>query len=114
MAEKRRRQVKPGDVLAEIETDKATMEVEAIDEGVLAKILVADGTDNVAVNTPIGVLAMDGEDVSRQRPPRPQRRRRRAKPRRRRTRRLRARRMPRRSTGPGQTRLPTRCRRRPR
>ncbi len=56
--------VKPGDVLAEIETDKATMEVEAIDEGVLAKILVADGTDNVAVNTPIGVLAMDGEDVS--------------------------------------------------
>ena len=57
--------VKPGDVLAEIETDKATMEVEAIDEGVLAKILVADGTDNVAVNTPIGVLAMDGEDVSK-------------------------------------------------
>ena len=54
--------VKPGDVLAEIETDKATMEVEAIDEGVLAKILVADGTDNVAVNTPIGVLAMDGEE----------------------------------------------------
>ncbi|WP_210490809.1 pyruvate dehydrogenase complex E1 component subunit beta [Microvirga antarctica] len=56
--------VKPGDVLAEIETDKATMEVEAIDEGVLAKILIADGTDNVPVNTPIGVLAMDGEDVS--------------------------------------------------
>ena len=57
--------VKPGDVLAEIETDKATMEVEAIDEGVLAKILVGDGTDNVAVNTPIGVLAMEGEDVSK-------------------------------------------------
>lgn len=57
--------VKPGDVLAEIETDKATMEVEAIDEGILAKILVGDGTDNVAVNTPIGVLAMDGEDVSK-------------------------------------------------
>src|SRR5215203_4601049 len=56
--------VKPGDVLAEIETDKATMEVEAIDEGVLAKILVSDGTDNVAVNTPIGVLAGEGEDVS--------------------------------------------------
>src|SRR3954471_8414350 len=56
--------VKPGDVLAEIETDKATMEVEAIDEGVLAKILVADGTDNVAVNTPIAVLAGEGEDVS--------------------------------------------------
>ncbi|MCB5176036.1 MULTISPECIES: pyruvate dehydrogenase complex E1 component subunit beta [Microvirga] len=56
--------VKPGDVLAEIETDKATMEVEAIDEGVLAKILVTDGTDNVAVNTPIAVLAGEGEDVS--------------------------------------------------
>jgi len=56
--------IKPGDVLAEIETDKATMEVEAIDEGVLAKILVADGTDNVAVNTPIAVLAGEGEDVS--------------------------------------------------
>jgi pyruvate dehydrogenase E1 component beta subunit len=57
--------VKPGDVLAEIETDKATMEVEAIDEGVLAKILIGDGTDNVAVNTPIGVLAAEGEDVSK-------------------------------------------------
>jgi pyruvate dehydrogenase E1 component beta subunit len=56
--------VKPGDVLAEIETDKATMEVEAIDEGVLAKILVSDGTDNVAVNTPIAVLAGEGEDMS--------------------------------------------------
>jgi pyruvate dehydrogenase E1 component beta subunit len=56
--------VKPGDILAEIETDKATMEVEAIDEGVLAKILVADGTDNVAVNTPIAILAGEGEDVS--------------------------------------------------
>ncbi|MBM6595734.1 pyruvate dehydrogenase complex E1 component subunit beta [Microvirga pudoricolor] len=56
--------VKPGDVLAEIETDKATMEVEAIDEGVLAKILVGDGTDNVAVNTPIAVLAGEGEDAS--------------------------------------------------
>src|SRR4028118_2119742 len=56
--------VKPGDILAEIETDKATMEVEAIDEGVLAKILVSDGTDNVAVNTPIAILAGEGEDVS--------------------------------------------------
>jgi pyruvate dehydrogenase E1 component beta subunit len=56
--------VKPGDVLAEIETDKATMEVEAIDEGVLAKILVPEDTDNVAVNTPIAVLAGDGEDVT--------------------------------------------------
>src|SRR4051795_2176720 len=56
--------VKPGDVIAEIETDKATMEVEAIDEGVLAKILVPDGTENVAVNTPIAVLAGEGEDAS--------------------------------------------------
>ncbi|PZU83626.1 MAG: pyruvate dehydrogenase complex E1 component subunit beta [Chelatococcus sp.] len=56
--------VKAGDVIAEIETDKATMEVEAVDEGILAKILVADGTDNVAVNTPIGVIAAEGEDIS--------------------------------------------------
>jgi pyruvate dehydrogenase E1 component beta subunit len=61
--------VKPGDVLAEIETDKATMEVEAIDEGVLARILVPDDTDNVAVNTPIAVLAAEGEDVSARPPP---------------------------------------------
>src|ERR1700730_8148770 len=54
--------VRSGDVLAEIETDKATMEVEAIDDGTLAKILVPDGTDNVAVNTPIAVIAGDGED----------------------------------------------------
>ena len=53
--------VKPGDPIAEIETDKATMEVEAVDEGTIAKILVAEGTDNVAVNTPIAVLAVDGE-----------------------------------------------------
>jgi len=57
-------QVKAGDIIAEIETDKATMEVEAVDEGILAKILVADGTENVAVNTPIAVIAADGEDVS--------------------------------------------------
>jgi len=56
--------VKTGDVIAEIETDKATMEVEAIDEGVLARILVPGGTENVAVNTPIGVIALDGEDAS--------------------------------------------------
>jgi pyruvate dehydrogenase E1 component beta subunit len=55
--------VRSGDVLAEIETDKATMEVEAIDDGTLAKILVPDGTDNVAVNTPIAVIAEEGEDV---------------------------------------------------
>jgi pyruvate dehydrogenase E1 component beta subunit len=56
--------VKAGDIIAEIETDKATMEVEAVDEGILAKILIADGTENVAVNTPIGVIAAEGEDVS--------------------------------------------------
>ncbi len=55
--------VKPGDVIAEIETDKATMEVEAVDEGRLAQILVPEGTENVAVNTPIAVIAGDGEDV---------------------------------------------------
>ena len=54
--------VAPGDILAEIETDKATMEVEAIDEGVVGKILVDAGTENVAVNAPIMVLLMDGED----------------------------------------------------
>ncbi len=55
--------VKPGDVLAEIETDKATMEVEAVDEGTLAKILIGDDTDNVAVNTPIAIIAEEGEDA---------------------------------------------------
>ncbi len=56
--------VKPGDVIAEIETDKATMEVEAVDEGTLAKILVPAGTEGVAVNTLIAVLLEDGEDAS--------------------------------------------------
>jgi pyruvate dehydrogenase E2 component (dihydrolipoamide acetyltransferase) len=56
--------VKAGDVIAEIETDKATMEVEAVDEGVLAKILVAAGTQGVKVNTVIAVLAGEGEDVA--------------------------------------------------
>lgn len=56
--------VKSGDVLAEIETDKATMEVEAVDEGVLAKIVVPDGTTDVAVNDVIGVIAGEGEDAS--------------------------------------------------
>jgi pyruvate dehydrogenase E1 component beta subunit len=55
--------VQAGDVLAEIETDKATMEVEAIDEGVLARIVIPEGTDHVAVNTPIAVIAANGEDV---------------------------------------------------
>src|SRR6202522_1903648 len=53
-----------GDVIAEIETDKATMEVEAVDEGKLAQILVDEGTEGVPVNTPIAVLAANGEDVS--------------------------------------------------
>jgi len=52
--------IKAGDVLAEIETDKATMEVEAVDEGTLARILVAEGTEGVAVNTPIAELAGEG------------------------------------------------------
>ena len=53
--------IKAGDVIAEIETDKATMEVEAVDEGVLGKILVADGTEGVAVNAPIAILIEAGE-----------------------------------------------------
>ena len=56
--------VKVGDVIAEIETDKATMEVEAVDEGKLTQILVDEGTEGVPVNTPIAVLAANGEDVS--------------------------------------------------
>jgi pyruvate dehydrogenase E1 component beta subunit len=56
--------VRSGDVLAEIETDKATMEIEAADDGTLAKILVADGTENVAINTPIAVIAVDGETAA--------------------------------------------------
>ena len=55
--------IKAGDVIAEIETDKATMEVEAVDEGVLGRILVADGTAGVKVNEPIGVLVEAGEAV---------------------------------------------------
>jgi pyruvate dehydrogenase E2 component (dihydrolipoamide acetyltransferase) len=55
--------VKAGDILAEIETDKATMEYEAVDDGVLAKILVPEGTADIAVNQPIAVLAAEGEDV---------------------------------------------------
>jgi pyruvate dehydrogenase E2 component (dihydrolipoamide acetyltransferase) len=56
--------VVPGDVIAEIETDKATMEVESVDEGVLAKIIVPQGTENVAVNSLIAVLLEEGEDIS--------------------------------------------------
>ncbi len=56
--------VHSGDVIAEIETDKATMEVEAVDEGILGKILVPDGTQGVAVNAPIAVLVAEGEDAN--------------------------------------------------
>jgi len=56
--------VRSGDVIAEIETDKATMEVEALDDGVMAKIVIAEGSQNVAVNALIAVLAEEGEDVS--------------------------------------------------
>src|SRR3974377_653213 len=55
--------IKPGDVIAEIETDKATMEYEAIDEGTLAKIVVPEGSQDIPVNTLIAVLAEEGEDV---------------------------------------------------
>ena len=68
--------VRAGDVIAEIETDKATMEVEAVDEGKLARILVDEGTEGVAVNTPIAVLSMNGEEASAAEP----RQRRRRKP----------------------------------
>lgn len=55
--------VSPGDIIAEIETDKATMEVEAVDEGTVAKILVPDGTEGVKVNALIAILAEEGEDI---------------------------------------------------
>src|SRR5438132_5621833 len=55
--------VRAGDVLAEIETDKATMELDAVDERVLAKIVIPEGTDHVAVNTPIALIAENGEDL---------------------------------------------------
>ena len=57
-------EVKSGDILAEIETDKATMEFEAVDEGTVGKILIPEGTENVAVGTVIAVMAGEGEDVS--------------------------------------------------
>lgn len=56
--------ISSGDVIAEIETDKATMEVEAVDEGVVGKILIADGTENVAVNSTIAILIEEGESAS--------------------------------------------------
>ncbi|MGB8621189.1 MAG: biotin/lipoyl-containing protein, partial [Paracoccaceae bacterium] len=56
-------EVSSGDLLAEIETDKATMEFEAVDEGTIGKILVSDGTEGVKVNTPIAVLLGEGESA---------------------------------------------------
>src|SRR5258706_15039500 len=56
--------VKTGDVIAEIETDKATMEVEAVDEGTLGRILVPEGTNDVAVNTPIAMILGEGEKAA--------------------------------------------------
>ncbi len=65
-------EVQSGDILAEIETDKATMEFESIDEGTVGKILVPEGTENVAVGTVIAVLAGEGEDVSAAAAPAPE------------------------------------------
>ena len=62
-------QVRAGDVIAEIETDKATMEVEAVDEGVLSRILVPDGTSGVRVNEPIALLQAEGETDAAPSPP---------------------------------------------
>ena len=56
--------VESGDLIAEIETDKATMEVEAIDDGVIGKILVGEGQESIKVNEPIAVLLLDGEQLS--------------------------------------------------
>ena len=53
--------IKSGDIIAEVETDKATMEVEAIDEGVLAKIIHNDGSENISVNSLIGIISTDGD-----------------------------------------------------
>ena len=57
-------EVRSGDIIAEIETDKATMEFEAVDEGTIGKLLVAEGTQGVKVNTPIAMLLAEGEDAS--------------------------------------------------
>ena len=57
-------EVKSGDIIAEIETDKATMEFEAVDEGIIGKILIAEGTEGVKVNTPIAIIGEEGEDMS--------------------------------------------------
>ena len=66
--------VSSGDILAEIETDKATMEFEAVDEGVIGKLLIAEGTANVAVNSAIAILLDEGESLADAAPtPRPAR-----------------------------------------
>ena len=57
--------VEPGDIMAEVETDKATMEIEAVDEGVLGRILVPEGTEGVEINTPIAVLMGGGREHHR-------------------------------------------------
>ena len=57
-------QVNSGDLLAEIETDKATMEIEAVEEGTIVKLLVPEGNSNVKVNKPIAILLEEGEDIS--------------------------------------------------
>ncbi len=72
--------VRAGDVIAEIETDKATMEVEAVDDGVLGKILIPDGTENVKVNEPIAILVDKGEPVPAAPPPPPPPQRQQARP----------------------------------
>ena len=56
--------IRSGDIMAEIETDKATMEFEAVDEGIVGKILIAEGTEGVKVNTAIAILVEEGEDAS--------------------------------------------------
>ena len=56
--------VSAGDILAEIETDKATMEFEAVDEGTISKILVSEGSEGIKVNSPIAILTDDGENIS--------------------------------------------------
>src|SRR5271163_3857573 len=65
-------EVRSGDILAEIETDKATMEFEAVDEGKIGKILVPEGTEGVKVNQPIAVLVQNGEALVAVSPPKPE------------------------------------------
>ena len=64
-------EISAGDVIAEIETDKATMEVEAIEDGLMAKLLVAEGAEGVKVNTPIALVTEEGEDPSEVKAPAP-------------------------------------------